>query len=140
MTLLKYADQDDDPPVQSQVMKGIGIVGAVVGKKMKKPLVVRSAKRDPRYSERIDAPAEKAEMIVVAPIWTGSGADGVLSATLSWSSRASGPDNLPLVADEGPFHALCHDHQKSLTALLFRVGTFVEKLSPCRDRVTNWTL
>jgi hypothetical protein len=137
MTLLTYAEQDDDPPVQSHVMKGLGIVGRVVTERMKTPLVVRAAKRDPRYSERIDAPAEKGEMIVVAPIWTGSGADAFLSATLSWSSRASGPDELPLVADERPFHAPSRDHQATLTALLFRVGTFIEKLSPARDRVTN---
>jgi hypothetical protein len=137
MTILSPAEQDDDPPVYSQVMKQMGIVGRVVGEKAKKPLVVRAGKRDPRYSERIDVQAEKGDMIVVAPIWTGSGSDATLSATLSWSSRACGPDNLPLVADESPFHAMCSDHQAALSALLFRVGTFIEKLSPCRDRVTN---
>ena len=36
--------------------------------------------------------------------------------------------------------ASCHGHQEALTALLFRVGTFVEKLSPCRERLPNWSL
>jgi len=139
LTLCRRADQDDDPPVQSQV-KISGIVGRVVTEKAKKPLVVHGAKHNPTYLERVDGAAEKGDMLVVAPIWTGSGADAMLSATLSWSSRPSGPDNLPLTADESPFQASCHGHQEALTALLFRVGTFVEKLSPCRERLPNWSL
>lgn len=127
---------DDAPPKLLSAPKQNGLVGYQAGMHSKEPLVVHQARRDFRFSERIDVAAEGLDMVVVAPVFHRTGPiEAVHSATLSWSSR-QGPDGaLPLVVDDGLYQPGNPQHDAVLQSLLERIDMFLEHWQPSADRV-----